>query len=278
LNIVLDTVTLLHYISGVLHNCIRCPMTRRSSVRALAREIYRDLVEVEEAAPAARPGGSGEKKETELTTRVRALYEQKAVPVREIAAMAGVTERTIYKYVARYGWKRRYLVMPRGWATVPDREPRITPPRGAAQAKARIKRRARDRMLEPVKGAGGRFIRREDRHKPFASGLRATDPDGASRAVGRGDKAARLAAEALASAEFTRCSEASVRALSFAAGAFEKHVNYRTKHGIEGNRPRGVDVVDDALRLTSEMAWEALDVAAKERQAAFEAWMALPNE
>ena len=43
---------------------------------------------------------------------MRALYEDSAVPVREIAAIAGATERTIYKYVAKLGWKRRHHFAP----------------------------------------------------------------------------------------------------------------------------------------------------------------------
>jgi hypothetical protein len=274
-------------------------MTRRSSVRAQAREIYRDLMAAEEAVqvvsptpdpPSLRFGAAspsaerrGETRETDLTTRVRALYEQKAVPVREIAAMAGVSERTIYKYVAKHGWKRRYLVMPRGWAAVRDRGPRVTASRGAAPVKrrpgkSRIKRRARDRLLEPIKGAGGRFIRREDRHRPFASGLKATDPAGASRAVARSGKAARLAAQGLASAEYTRCSDASLKALIFAADALEKLVAYRARNKIQGNPPLGADAVHDALSLTSAVATESCQLAAKERGAAFAAWMALPEE
>jgi DNA invertase Pin-like site-specific DNA recombinase len=84
-------------------------MTRRSSVRAQARRNYRDLAAKaapQKATPTPSPSpqgrgekkeGGGEKKETKLTECVRALYEDSAVPVREIAALAGVTERTLYK-------------------------------------------------------------------------------------------------------------------------------------------------------------------------------------
>jgi hypothetical protein len=46
--------------------------------------------------------------ETTLTARVRALYEDGLVPVREIAQLCGVTERTLYKYAARGRWRKRY--------------------------------------------------------------------------------------------------------------------------------------------------------------------------
>ena len=42
-----------------------------------------------------------------LLERVRALYEQSDVTVREIALLAGVTECMIYKYVRKYRWDRR---------------------------------------------------------------------------------------------------------------------------------------------------------------------------
>jgi hypothetical protein len=72
----------------------------------------------------------------DLTARACALYENSAVPVREIARRAGVTERTIYKYAQKGGWKARYA-----W------------------------------QFAPIKGVGGRFIRRADKGKPFARGL-----------------------------------------------------------------------------------------------------------
>src|SRR5262245_56608871 len=43
-----------------------------------------------------------------LTEHARALHEGGAMPVREIARLAGVNERTLYRYVARGGWRRRY--------------------------------------------------------------------------------------------------------------------------------------------------------------------------
>ncbi|MDP1604988.1 MAG: hypothetical protein Q8M03_17195, partial [Legionella sp.] len=140
-------------------------MTPRMSVRARAREIYGEMAG-EAITSSALPGtptpnpspqGGGEQKEAagaepSLTARVRALYEKSAVPVREIAAIAGVTERTIYKYVAKGGWTKRYARVSTDTDGVPD--------------------------VAPVQGAGGRFIRRDDKDKPFATGLKATDPAG----------------------------------------------------------------------------------------------------
>ena len=50
----------------------------------------------------------GEKEEEQsLLHWVRQLYEAGALPVREIARLAGVTERMIYKYARAGGWPRR---------------------------------------------------------------------------------------------------------------------------------------------------------------------------
>ena len=95
-------------------------MTPRSSPRARAREIYRKMVAARAGHPAPphtpRPaveGGSWEGENSglsaqNLTEKVRALYEHSAVPVAEIAKLAGVTERTIYKYARKHDWTPRY--------------------------------------------------------------------------------------------------------------------------------------------------------------------------
>ena len=175
-------------------------MTPRQSARAAARRHYlgmpgRELVfalapeagqgvvrkveveGLEETAPTADPsplladargGGEGsERGEAQqaqapsLMARVQAMYEDTAVPVREIARLAGVTERTLYKYVQRGGWRRRYV--------------RVT----AADASPGAERGERWRRAcghEPVKGAGGRFVPREEAGRPVAQGLKALDP------------------------------------------------------------------------------------------------------
>src|SRR5205814_1077213 len=56
------------------------------------------------ASPSDLPlagGGVARAVDTPLTEQVRALYEETVVPVREIARLAGVTERTIYKYARK---------------------------------------------------------------------------------------------------------------------------------------------------------------------------------
>jgi Helix-turn-helix domain of resolvase len=142
-------------------------MTPRTSVRALAREIYTTIsekearaevsVNVSEAPRYIAPSAVG----PELMAQVRALYEDSDVSVREIARRAGVTERTLYKYVERHAWRRRYKWGTRGMA--------------AAAANRGVSWQAGEGFAA-AKGAGGRFVRREDAGTPHASGLQALDP------------------------------------------------------------------------------------------------------
>ena len=182
-------------------------MTRRTSTRAQAQRVYLELKEAQEkSAPTPDPSprvaiarGGGE---DDLTARIRKLYEDSAVPVREVARVAGVSERTIYKYVAKHRWTRRYRVLPRG------------------EAAARANRGRRWRAyaaFAPVKGAGARFIRREDKGKPFARGLKATDPAGRAQAIARCGTATRLSRAARAAVE----AEAATVALGHAHGALQ---------------------------------------------------------
>jgi hypothetical protein len=108
-----------------------------------------------------------------LAERVRALYEESVVPVREIARLAGVTERTIYKYARKERWT------------------------------ARVTRLSRDGTAAglPARGAGARFIPREEAGKPVATGLKATDPAGAERAAAACVRAGELSDAAVAQAE-----------------------------------------------------------------------------
>jgi AcrR family transcriptional regulator len=158
-----------------------------------------------------------------LMQQVRRLYEDGVVPVREIARLAGVTERTLYKYAAKGGWRRRY----RWSASVTGRSNRKNPtpnlpdqvrdrlsPQDAAPGRAQArpgwggvkkgegkKRWQAPPRFAPVTGAGGRFIRREDAGKPFARGIKATDAAGrvqASAQCARAETVARHAAEAAA--------------------------------------------------------------------------------
>ena len=203
-------------------------MTRRSSVRAAAREIYSEIAKGEAATPVQtastptpdpspllasansspdgeRPLAYGGGAQQDLTARVRALYEGSAVPVREIARLADVSERTIYKYVAKGGWTRRHAC----------------PARDEAVAAAHRGRRSRSASaFKPAKGAGGRFIRRADIGKAFAQGLKATDPLGRSRAAAACVRAEALASLAQARAQANKRHDALVRAIEATARAF----------------------------------------------------------
>ena len=117
---------------------------------------------------------------TPLTQQVRALYEDSAVPVAEIARLAGVHQRTLYKYVRKGGWRRRHA----------------TQDIAAAMTKRAAKRKPRPCVT--AKGAGGRFIRGEDVGAPFARGMKALDPAGEARALSLCERAAALSEEALA--------------------------------------------------------------------------------
>jgi hypothetical protein len=123
--------------------------------------------------------------DTLLTERVRALYEGSVVPVCEIARLIGVSDRMIYQYARTGGWRRR----------------RTCPACAAAFAAAKAGRVARRRPgFVPAKGAGGRFIRREDVGKPFPRGLKALDPQGAEAAAEACVRAGVIADEAIAAA------------------------------------------------------------------------------
>jgi len=219
-------------------------MTRRSSVRAQARRNYRDLA----AKAAPQKATPSPKNETDLTARVRALYEDSAVPVAKIAALAGVTERTIYKYVAKRGWKRRYC-----WAPPGSDQDLAAAPRG--------RRWRPSPNFAPAKGAGSRFIRREDKDKPIAVGLKATDPGGASHAAAACGRAALLAALAQAKAEQAQRSERRIRAIDCTNGVLKNLRAYREARKTKGLRGSGADRIEQLLMFTAEAAlkgWEAL--------------------
>jgi hypothetical protein len=124
-----------------------------------------------------------------LLQRTQYLYEQTVVPVREIARLIGVSERTLYKYVARYGWTRRHLCIARpSGADAPPRD-------YEAVRTANCGRTLQPREgHEGVKGAGGRFISFEERGTPQALSLpcgpKALDPLAAEAAGGLCERAA----------------------------------------------------------------------------------------
>jgi hypothetical protein len=139
---------------------------REPSLRAAARAEFFSLAEAEDdphpggCAADPPPGRGRDEAEPSLTDRAQALYEAGVVPVREIARLTGVAERTIYKYARKGGWTQRYK---------------------------------RD-----VRGAGGRFVPADEVGKPHAAGLKALDPEGGRRASERCVAAGALSEQAVA--------------------------------------------------------------------------------
>jgi AcrR family transcriptional regulator len=144
---------------------------------------------------------SAGREELPLTARVRALYEDSAVPVREIAQIAGVSERTLYKYVTRGKWRRRYA------------------------------------SFKAAKGSGGRFISRADAGKPQPSGLKALDPVGAARASACCERAGELAAKAAAAGRAERETAAQLRAFETLSAALIELAKIERERGTAPMSP-----------------------------------------
>jgi hypothetical protein len=155
------------------------------------------------------PPQAGEGKEESLTGRARALYEDTNVPVREIARLCGVTEHTIYKYARRNDWKPRYH-----WV--------------AGEAGVRHCRWRAPAKFAPAKGAGARYIRREDAGEKFPVGLKATDPAAAAHAAAECAQAEAMAEEAQARAARERQAEVEISALA-AVGAALAEISARRR-------------------------------------------------
>jgi hypothetical protein len=216
-------------------------MTRRTSLRARAQRIYRARAA---AKPPAAPTPETKAKPTRLTARVRRLYENSAVPVREIAQLAGVTERTSYKYARKGGWTPRYA-----W-------------NDAGGAHRRKRWRATERFA-PTKGAGGRFIARVDKGKPYRQGLKATDAQGARRAIEKCAKAERIARAVQAEAEAEQRCAALVRAIDNTNGALRELNVYLTARRKSGavRHARADALIESALYravAVTTCSWEAL--------------------
>jgi len=142
----------------------------------------------------------------DLMSLVRRMYEDSIIPVRDIARRAGITERTLYKYARKNNWRTRYAWTPSG-----------ARPHGKAARQRWTEARARAAAFAPVKGAGGRFIPREEKDQPFAHGIAALDPAARAAAAAacaddRAAEFARLEAEHdLACADRTKALDAFVK-------------------------------------------------------------------
>ena len=217
-------------------------MGGRELVFALAPEVGQgavrkvDVEGPEESAPTPDPSprladarGGGESPEIgagqqvqapSLMDRVRALYEDSAVPVREIARLCGVTERTLYKYIARGGWRRRYVRAPGDDAST-----------GSVSGAERGARWLRACGHEPVKGAGGRFVPRVEAGRPvaqeIAQGIKALDPAARAKASVACATAGSRAAKARARADAAQVWEARRRAIDSVSAAMAAYNRFR---------------------------------------------------
>jgi len=201
---------------------------------------------------------------------VRALYEGSAVPVREIAALAGVTERTVYKYARKHDWKPRYRWRPDGarpqaasGGATPREETTAAELAAPAADAARWRSWRPGEEFAPAKGAGGRFIARADLGLPVAVGLKATDPAGRSRAGELCGEAAALADEAEKRAkERLRWAKRELvhAAVIRAVGDLNRYLDQSRKQGRKLRRPVH-DRIEHALHASLSVAldwWEFL--------------------
>ena len=137
-------------------------MTKREPSRADARALldYATFKQTTEgvtptwtASPSdlLLPGGGDTARavETPLIEQIRELYENWVLPVAEIARLAGVAERTLYKYVQRGGWRRRHRYQRddlRDGADAIDARARLE--RATAQLSADAEARAAERRAD----------------------------------------------------------------------------------------------------------------------------------
>ena len=151
--------------------------------RAAACERMRALAEAEGLAPPAEPTFAG---------YLRLLYEHSALPVREIAAMAGIIERTVYAHARAGGWGRR------NWRHARYAGARLVP----AEAPA-----------FPEAGAPAPFDRQDVQQtgRSWQATRRLVAAAGAAAEAGARERAARLEAERIAREE-RRLDEARIKA------------------------------------------------------------------
>ena len=256
-------------------------MTPRTSVRAAARRLYEEmsgegglsrnlrLPTPDPSPPLASLAGGGERKEQgegerdvrvagvepdppslrfggqDLMAHVRRMYEDSIIPVRDIARRAGVAERTLYKYARKNGWKPRYAWTPDG-ARPPARpgRPRWT--------QAQENHHARAEQFAPTKGAGGRFIRRDDIGEPFMQGIKATDPAGRAAAAKATADAARVAERAELEAECHAAWQGTCEEMVRATNAL-KRLNRLTDDARKAGRE--IDPLEERI------VWREIDIA-----------------
>jgi hypothetical protein len=261
-------------------------MTPRLSVRAAARSLYAEAIDAQDARsgprasplaapvpPAAADGAVPAQPmppaqaglpppvrasaaapsviPPDLMREVRRLYEDGIVPVREIARGAGVSERTLYKYARKYGWTPRYAWMPDG-----------SRPPGRAGRRRCGDERGHAQRYAAVRGAGGRFVRREEIGQPFAHGIKALDAAArasaakACAAAARKAEHARLQAEAEAAAKAVR---KGVTHMNRSLAEIQRH-----QEAWKGRRP--TEAAEDDARMLAEAARLAIGLVGDMRR------------
>ena len=200
---------------------------------------------------------------------MRALYENSAVPVREVARLAGVTERTLYKYAQKGGWKPRYAWIDRGG--VQRRWRADVQSLVQSNVRSNVRTLAQSKVtgttvapgnFTPVRGAGGRFIARADKGKPFARGLKATDRQGAARASAACVRAETIAAQAQADAAWLTWNETFISLLKSAAALRDQLTAYRALRAKRRpqRHPAAADPHEQSLSRVGHVALDCLEV------------------
>jgi hypothetical protein len=110
------------------------------------------------------------------------------------------------------------------------------------------------------KGAGGRFVRRADKGKPFAQGLKATDPAGAQRAVAACGEAERLSREAQRQAVAAQRSQALIHAIEWTNSALKDLRDFHQRRDTDPPGPLDIRAEDVLMRVVNIALaqWEAL--------------------
>jgi len=118
------------------------------------------------------------------------------------------------------------------------------------------RRRAAADARRPLVGAGARFVRREDRDRPYATGLKATDPAGAQRAAAACAAAQPAADEARRAAEQAYRERERERAWKETNRALQMLADFRQKRATR--EPRPMDDEFEAAMVELVQAWTGI--------------------
>ncbi len=126
--------------------------------------------------------------------------------------------------------------------------------------------------MAPVRGAGGRFIRREEKGQPFAAGLKALDPAAHARGVALSAEAERQAREAEAQAALAYWADEKSSAFDALNRALRKVLDLREERKTNPDRlsDEDFDSIEWAMGITAAAAGDALEAVSAEHRRAFE--------